>query len=219
MSTRRRKRLCQSQFGLSGERNARRRAGGADALVGVSLEPLEIVAEHLHQTPRNFRELALVAPGLDRLENVRLDAGNLLRHGETEVRIGAEISAMQRTVKRGRHQPSRHPNRHAPSGAELAAGPSGIDEPTIDMVPRDQIAQKIAVNSRMQRQERRAETGRKRRLRLGHALLGTRNLGGVAGEEMIHRLRRIELGDRRQHAERVAGQHDDVFGMTGAARR
>ena len=36
---------------------------------------------------------------------------------------------------------------------------------------------------------------------------------------MIHRLRRIELGDRRQDAERVAGQHDDVLGVTGAARR
>src|ERR1700728_5287674 len=83
----------------SRQRNARRRAGGADALVGVSLEPLEIVAEHLHQPPRDLGEFALIAPGLDRIEDVRLDAWNLRRHGEAEMRIGAEIRPLQRTVE------------------------------------------------------------------------------------------------------------------------
>src|SRR5574337_837603 len=32
---------------------------------------------------------------------------------------------------------------------------------------------------------------------------------------MVHRLRRIELGDRRQNPEGVAGQHDDVARMAG----
>ena len=83
----------------------------------------------------------------------------------------------------------------------------------------DDVAQQIAVDGRMQRQERRAEAGRERRLRLGHALLGARHLGRVAGQKMIHRLRWIEFGDRRQHAEGVAGQHDDVLGMAGAPCR
>jgi hypothetical protein len=38
-------------------------------------------------------------------------------------------------------------------------------------------------------------------------------LRGEAGQEVIHRLRRRQARDRRQHAEGVAGQHDDMFRM------
>ena len=34
---------------------------------------------------------------------------------------------------------------------------------------------------------------------------------------MIHRLRRRQLGDRRQHAEGVGGQHHHVLRLAGAA--
>ena len=43
-------------------------------------------------------------------------------------------------------------------------------------------------------------------------------LAVIAGEEVIHRLARRELGDRRQHAEGIGGQHDDVLGVAGTAR-
>src|ERR1700751_6435309 len=87
-----------NRFVPSGQRNSRRRASGANPLVGVSLESLEIVAEHLHQAACDFSEFGLVAPGLDRFENMRLDARNLRRHRKPEVGIGAEIRAMQRNV-------------------------------------------------------------------------------------------------------------------------
>jgi hypothetical protein len=64
----------------------------------VSLEALEIVAEHLHEAPGEFGEFGLAAPGLDRFETMRLDAGRLPLHGEAEVRIGADIRALQRAV-------------------------------------------------------------------------------------------------------------------------
>jgi hypothetical protein len=41
------------------------------------------------------------------------------------------------------------------------------------------------------------------------ALFGAGDLGGVAGEEVVHRLIRRQLGDRRHDAEGVGGQHDD----------
>ena len=44
----------------SSQRDARRRASGADAFVGVSVEALEIVAEHLHQAPGKFGLVAQV---------------------------------------------------------------------------------------------------------------------------------------------------------------
>ena len=70
----------------------------------------------------------------------------------------------------------------------------------------------------MARHEGRAEAGGEGRLRLlAEALFGARDLGGEAGEEVIHRLARRQLRDRRQHAEGIGRQHDDILRMPGAA--
>src|SRR3546814_2986581 len=45
---------------------------------------------------------------------------------------------------------------------------------------------------------------------LGDSDLGARDLGGIAGQEVIHGLIGRQPGDRRQYAERIGGQHDDV---------
>jgi hypothetical protein len=95
--------------------------------------------------------------------------------------------------------------------AELAAGPAGVDQPAVDVVLGDQLAQHVAVGARMPRHERRAEASREGRLRLAaDALLGAGHLGRVARQEVVHRLAGGELGDRRQHAEGIGRQHDDV---------
>ena len=84
----------------------------------------------------------------------------------------------------------------------------------------DQRAQQVAVDGGMARHERRAEAGREGRLRFGaHALLGAGDLGGVAREEVVHRLARRQLGDGRQHAEGIRRQHDDVLRVAGASGR
>ena len=70
--------------------------------VGVLFESFEIVTEHLHETARDFGEFTFVAPGPDRIENMRLDARRLRRHREAEVRIGAEVRAVQGAVERPR---------------------------------------------------------------------------------------------------------------------
>ena len=81
----------------------------------------------------------------------------------------------------------------------------------------DQLAQEIAVDGRMARQERRPEAGGEFRLHADQALLSARDFGSVAGQEMIHRLRRRQLGDRRHDAESVGGQKHDVLRHAGAA--
>ena len=48
--------------------------------------------------------------------------------------------------------------------------------------------------------------------------LGARDLGGIAGEEVIHRLFRRQSRNRRQHAESIGGQEDNVLGMSAHAR-
>ncbi|MNF12899.1 hypothetical protein D3C80_2145500 [compost metagenome] len=71
----------------------------------------------------------------------------------------------------------------------------------------------------MARHEWCTKAGRERCFRLGHALFRTGNLGGVARQEVIHGLRRRELGNRRHDAEGISGKHDDVLWLTALARR
>src|ERR1700712_1676778 len=51
------------------------RRGGADLGVYLRFEPGEILLEHADQRPRGLVELGLVLPGLDRIEDMRLDPG------------------------------------------------------------------------------------------------------------------------------------------------
>ena len=103
------------------------------------------------------------------------------------------------------------------AGAVGAAAPAGVDQPDPRFVLLHLRRQQLGVFARMPDQERAAEAGRERRLRLGHAHLGAGHLRGVAADEVIHRLRGRKRADRRQHAERVAGQEDHVGRMAGHA--
>ena len=69
----------------------------------------------------------------------------------------------------------------------------------------------------MPRQERRAEAGGERRLRILHALLGAGDLGGVAREEVIHRLGRVSLAIGGITPKASAVSMMMFFGMPGAA--
>ena len=55
-------------------------------------------------------------------------------------------------------------------------------------------------------------------MRLGDPHFGAGDFGGVAADEMVHRLLRREFADRGQNTESVAGEQDDVAGMSAHAR-
>src|SRR6266436_320785 len=115
------------------------RRGGADVGVDLGFEFCKVLLEHADQRARGLVELGLVGPGLDGIEDMRLDAGQRGRHRESEILVGAEIGVAQRAVQRRRQQRPRHLDRHAAAGAVFAAGPAGVDQPAIDTVLGDQI--------------------------------------------------------------------------------
>ena len=80
---------------------------------------------------------------------------------------------------------------------------------------RNQITQEIPVFRRVSRHEWRAKTGGECGLWLTHSFFGAGDFGGIAGQEVIHSLRGIELRYGRQDPEGVASQHDDVSWMDG----
>ena len=80
------------------------------------------------------------------------------------------------------------------------------------------FGEQLGVFRRVPDHERRAEAGGEGRFRLGYADFGTGDFRGVAADEVVHRLRRTEFGDRRQDAESVAGEEDDIGRLAGLAR-
>ena len=76
------------------------------------------------------------------------------------------------------------------------------------------VAEQLGVCRRVQRQKGFTEAGRKRRLRLRDTTLSAGDLGGVAGEEVVHRLFLGQLGDWRQNTEGIAGQENNIFGVS-----
>ena len=118
--------------------------------------------------------------------------------------------------RRGDHR-SRVRDLHAAADAVGTARPSGVDQPHARLVLGDLLAEHPRVDVRIERQERRAETGAERRLRLRHALLGARHARGVAGEEVIHRAIRRQPAIGGSTPIGIGGEHDDVARMPGAA--
>ena len=102
--------------------------------------------------------------------------------------------------------------------AVAAAAPAGVHEPDARVVLPHLLREQLGVFARMPDEERPAEARRERRLRFGDAHFGAGDLRGVAADEVIHRVRGRERADRRQHAERVAGEEDHVGRMAGHAR-
>ncbi len=74
----------------------------------------------------------------------------------------------------------------------------------------DLLAEQVRVNSGRQNHEGCAEAGAEGRLWFRHAAFRSGDLGRIARQEVIHRLCGRQLGNWRQHAERVSSQHDNV---------
>lgn len=96
---------------------------GAAARTSASTWASKRLKFSLNMSTRRFAvaELGLIGPGLDRVEDVRLDAGHRGRHREAEIRVAAEIGAGERAVEGRRQQAARDADRHAAADAVLAA--------------------------------------------------------------------------------------------------
>src|SRR4029453_10975900 len=101
---------------------------------------------------------------------------------------------------------------HPLTSAMGAAGPAGVDQPARCLVGRNKIAEHLAIDTGVAWNEWCAEARRECRLRLAHSAFRPRDLGGIARQEMVHRLGWGQPGDRRQYAEGIGGEHDDALG-------
>ena len=96
--------------------------------------------------------------------------------------------------------------------------PTGVHQPDPGLVALDLLTHQFGIPAWVQRQKRRSEAGREGGTGFGDPHFGPRHLGGVAADEMVHGLVRIQAADGRKYAEGVAGQEDDVSRMPDLAR-
>ena len=120
------------------------------------------------------------------------------------------FGVVQRTIQNGVD------NRAGIFDGDTFAGtvPAGVHQVCLRAGCLHAFHQHFSVLRRVQRQEGRAEAGGEGWGWLRHATLGTRQLGGKTGEEVVLRLAGRQARHRRQHAERIRRQENDLRGMT-----
>ena len=102
---------------------------------------------------------------------------------------------------------------HAAPHPEGSSGPPGIDQPDLRGMFPEPLAEELGVGGRRPHHERGSEAGAERGPGLRDPAFRSRHLGRVARQEVIHRGRRRQARDRRQHAESVGGEHHDLTRM------
>ena len=183
----------------------------------MAVELLEVLLEAARYVLGGHVVSLLIRPGGLRLQHFRRNAWARLRHEQAEVRVGHELALAQNTVEHGLQHGAGVGDLHAVADAVAAARPAGVHQPAIGAVLVHQLTEQFRVDGGVTRHERAAEAARERGLRLLHALFGAGDARGVAGQEVVHRLFRRQLGDRRQHAECIGGQHHDILRVRALA--
>ena len=95
--------------------------------------------------------------------------------------------------------------------------PAGVDQPGIGTVLVHLVGQHFRVLGGMPDEEGRTKAGREGSLGFGDSHFRSGDLGRIAINEMVHGLVGSQFADRGQYAEGIAGQQDDVLGMSAYA--
>lgn len=188
---------------------------GGNHLLGSLVRVLgEVLVEEASQLVDLVLEARRGSPAVLGVQQLRRHAGAAGGHVQVEDVVGLVLGLGQLAVVDGVQNGTRVLERAAlAAGGGASADPSGVQQPGVGVVLRDLLGQHAGVAHGVQGQERLREARREGRLGLGHAVLGTGHLGGVAGDEVEHGLLGSELGNRGEHTTGVAGEEDDVLGV------
>ena len=95
-----------------------------------------------------------------------------------------------------------------------AFDPASVNEPYVDLMILHFLGEELGVAGRVKHEEWRTEASRESGGWFGNAHLGSSNLRGVAGNEVIHSLLFAKLGDGWKNAEGIASEEDDIGRMS-----
>ena len=173
----------------------------------VAFEFVEVLDEHASQLLGCLVPLCRILMRILRIENTRVNALELRRHREVEVRDLLRRSLVDSAVQDGIDDATRILD----GDAFARAVPARVHEVSAGAVGLHLLRELHSVLRRMQLEECLAEASGERRNRLSDATLRARNLGREARQEIILRLLRRQDGDRRQHLESISRQEDNAL--------
>mmetsp|Transcript_5492 Transcript_5492/g.9933 ORF Transcript_5492/g.9933 Transcript_5492/m.9933 type:complete len:483 (+) Transcript_5492:1383-2831(+) len=176
---------------------------------------LEVILEHAAELLGSGVVGVLVGPGVPGVEHVSLDSGEALGHGEAEDLVGLELGVVDASVEDGVDAGAGVLDAHAFSDAVASSGPPGVDEVGLCSVGLELLLQELGVAGGVDGEEGRPEAGREVGGRLGDAALGSGDLTGVAGDELVKGLAGGQLGNGGEDSVGVAGEENAVLGVGG----
>lgn len=175
---------------------------------------LVVVDEHVGELVGGLVVGLLIGPGLTGVENLGVDAAEGLGDLKVEVGLSDKLGVEDGAVEDGVDAGTGVLDAHAlGAGSGAATAPAGVDKVDVGVVLGDLLLEELTVLGGGESHEGSTEAGTEGGGGLGDAALGTGDLGGVAGKEVVHGLVAGELGDRGENAEGISGQEDDILGV------
>ena len=171
-----------------------RTSGDQSLAGGVALVLDEILDESLGEVFRLLVPLGGILVGVARIQDFRVDSRQGSGDFEIEVRQLLGRGLQDFAIEDGVDDATGILDGDALAGAV----PAGVDQIGLGVVLLHLLDQLLGVLGRVQFEERLAEACGEGRSRLGDAALGSSQLGGEAGEEVVLGLLRGQDADRRQ---------------------
>jgi hypothetical protein len=124
-----------------------------------------------------------------------------------------EFGMLNGSIQNGINASTGRLDGHSVSLAVGATGPAGIDEVGVRSVLVQLLLQQIRVDGGMHGHKGSPKASTECRDGFRDTTLGSSDLGGVSGQEMVHGLSRTEPGDRWKDTKGIAGEENDIFGV------
>ena len=187
---------------------------GQDLRSGLVRVLLEVLIEELAKLGDLLLEVRGTSPALGGVEKLVGNAGASLGDVEVEglvdlVLLVGELAGVDR-VEDGASVLERATLAVV---LDTSTGPAGVEEPGVGVVRCDLLRKHGGVLHGVESQEGLSEARGEGGLGLGDTLFGTRHLGGVTRDEVVHGLFGAELGDGRENTTGVACEENDVGGV------
>ena len=161
-----------------------------------------------------------VAPGLFGVQNFLRDAWYFVGDLHLENRVSVGFHIVQLAAEYCGDHRARQGQINAFTNSESAARPASVEQPNLRTVFCQALGKQFSINRRLQGQEGRSKAGGESCLRfISQTAFSARKFGGVAAQEVVHRLGVAELCQRRHHAESVGSQEKYMARVTAHAGR
>jgi len=185
-----------------------------NVLRNSSFVSFEVLDELLGEALSSSLVLLAIWPAVNGAQDLWVDTLHFAGHLQVEAAHRVEVGHVQGIVMDGVDDGSRLGQGHAMADTVTATHPAGVDQPDLSLVLLTLLSEHLSVDVGMQGQESFSEAGGESHLRLGDADLSSSDLGGVARNEMVHSLLRVQLRDGGHDTEGIASEEDDVLGVT-----